>query len=829
MTAAVGGLRAARLLIGLRLRQQMNRIVSVYRHRWGAKKRTGTARKSRAGWLIGLWVGLSMVIAIAQISYNSVVNMERETRIAEARAFLQRAPAARNPDGMTRRAPRAPAPDNPGRVIGRRAGAPVASGGSARASGVIRYPGLAPGFAWPAGVIRGATFLASMAILAALFLTLASREIVRAEWELEWLVTLPLSSATLIACRITERALTNFGAMIAMAPILAVMAWRCGHTWTAPLYAIGLTLPLLFFVATVHTLVDTGLRLRLAPSRLRNLHAVVSIVSPLPLLLVISMSLPSNVLVIGWAGATPDWVSWLPGGLAVRALAATDGGAAARWFAMMAAELVVLIAAGFVLLQRQMRRGVVAVGVREAAIRRPAAPRAAAPAPPAGGLATRLFSAVQRRELRLLSRDRSFMSQTLVLPLITVGAQILLNIHTNVLAAAIDKPANLAAIAFGLAAYTLLYSAFQTLNTEGQALWILYCLPQPLESILREKAKLWAGLAILYPLAIFAVAVVLARGISLAFIGTAAVVLAGVPIFSLIATALGVFGCDPLEQDVQKRVRPSYLYIYMLLASFYAYAIYASTVWQRAALMVLTALVALALWQKARDRFPYLLDPTASPPARVSLADGLIAALMFFVLQGLIGLFELSVAGGGHTLTAGMVWIAYSGAGAVTYAVMRITFWRAGTGDVPRLLAPGFSRAMPLGAAGGAIAAAFGLAYVTAARAFDWFPAFRQAVHAPDLATMLWLGALAVIAAPICEEFIFRGLIFGGLRRSLGTAAAVLARAAIFAIVHPPASVVPVFVLGLCTAFVYARTRMLAASMITHALYNAAVIAFNGI
>jgi hypothetical protein len=815
MPAAVGGLRAARLLIRLRLRQQVNRIVSVYRHRWGSKTRTGTARKMRAGWLIGLWVGLSMLIAIGQISYNSVVNVERATRMAEARAFLQQPPAARNPPAATNRSAQVPMQGNPERLGGRTT--------RATASNVIRYPGPVPGFVWSAGVIRGASFLASMAILAALFLTLASREIVRTEWELEWLVTMPLSSATLIVCRITERAFTNFGAVIALTPIFGVMAWRCGHTWTAPLYAVALTIPLLFVVATAHTLVDTGLRLALAPSRLRNLHAVVSIVSLLPLLVVISMSLPDNVLVLGWAGATPDWVAWLPSGLAVRALAATDIGAAARWFGLMTGELAVLIAAGFLLLQRQMRRGVVSVGVREAAVRRPAG--AARPTVPASdGLAARLLSPMQRRELRLLSRDRSFMSQTLVLPLITVGVQIFLNVHTNVLATAIERPANLAAIAFGLAAYTLLYSAFQTLNTEGQALWILYCVPQPLEAVLRSKAKLWAALAIVYPLAIFAVAAALARDISLPFIGAAVVVLAGVPIFSLIATALGVFGCDPLEQDVQKRVRPTYLYIYMLLASFYAYAIYASTVWQRAALMVLTALVALALWQKARDRFPYLLDPTASPPARVSLSDGLIAALMFFVLQALIGLFELSF-GNGRTLTAGMVWIAYSGAGALTYGVMRLTYWRAGTADVPRLLAPGFSRAMLVGVAGGAAAAAFGLAYVTAARMFEWFPAFRQSAAAPDLATMLWLGALAVVAAPIFEEFVFRGLIFGGLRRMLGTAGAVLASAAIFAIVHPPASVVPVFVLGLCTAIVYARTRMLAASMITHAVYNAAVLA----
>ena len=51
---------------------------------------------------------------------------------------------------------------------------------------------------------------------------------------------------------------------------------------------------------------------------------------------------------------------------------------------------------------------------------------------------------------------------------------------------------------------------------------------------------------------------------------------------------------------VQRRVRVTYLYLYMMLGSLYAYSIYASGIWQRLTLMVLTALVAAALWQKAR-------------------------------------------------------------------------------------------------------------------------------------------------------------------------------------------------------------------------------------
>ncbi len=801
MSGAVGGLRAAALLIRLRARQQLNHLLSVYRHRFGAGKRSGTGRKARGGWLMGGLVGAFMLFGVGNLTYQSIGNMERVARQTEIRAALRSAgPVARPPDGR----------------LGRPAVQP------ARPAPLIAP---APGSVWTPGVLRGATFLASVALLAALFVTLASREILRPEWELEWLITLPLPLSTLICGRIAERAFTNGGVVIVLLPIFTIMAWRCGHVWTAPLYGIGLTAPLAVLIATVHTLFDTGLRLTLAPSRLRNLHAAISIVSPLPLIIVTAMSLPGNTMVHGWAERTPDWTAWLPAGLAVRALAATDAAASAQWLALMLAEVAAATAIGFLLLRHQMRNGVIAVGAREAG-RHPAIP--ARPAPPAvRSRGPSLLSPVQRRELRLLGRDRTFMVQTLLLPVMLVGAQLVFNVQADIFSAGVRSPANLSAVAFGLAAYTLMFSAFQTLNAEGQALWILFCVPHSIESILRQKALLWGTAATFYALAVFAAAVAEARDVSWPLAGSAVIVLVGVPIFSVIATALGVFGCDPLEQDVQKRVRVTYLYLYMLLASFYGFAIYASAFWPRVATMVLSALVALALWQKARDRFPFLLDPTAAPPARVSLADGLIAALMFFVLQALIGLFELAVTGTGRsrTLTAPMVWVAFAAGGALTYAVMRFTYWRAQTAGVPRLIGPRLGAAALWGLGGGVAAAVAGLAYIAAARAFDWFPAIRELGPVAEPATFLWIGSLAVLAAPIFEEFIFRGLIFGGLRRSLGFPAAAVASAAIFAIVHPPASVVPVFGLGLAAALVYERTRMLAGPMIVHATYNAVVVA----
>jgi membrane protease YdiL (CAAX protease family) len=108
----------------------------------------------------------------------------------------------------------------------------------------------------------------------------------------------------------------------------------------------------------------------------------------------------------------------------------------------------------------------------------------------------------------------------------------------------------------------------------------------------------------------------------------------------------------------------------------------------------------------------------------------------------------------------------------------------------------------------------------------DLFPALRGSELLGDRSIPLWVVGLAILAAPVFEEFIFRGLIFGGLRRSLGLGTATLASAAIFAIVHPPISVIPVFVMGICAALVYERTRMLAAPVLLHSIYNAGVLAF---
>jgi membrane protease YdiL (CAAX protease family) len=364
-------------------------------------------------------------------------------------------------------------------------------------------------------------------------------------------------------------------------------------------------------------------------------------------------------------------------------------------------------------------------------------------------------------------------------------------------------------------------SAFQTLNSEGGALWLLFTVPRTIESVLREKAQLWAVLALAYPLAVFIIAVIVKRHADIELVGFAAIVLLGVPIYAAIAVALGVFGCDPLAQEVRTKVRPTYVYLYMMLAGLYTYAIFASEWWQKIVVIVLSGLLSLALWQKARDELPYLLDPAASPPARVSTSDGIIAAMMFFVVQGItLAIFMAAT----HHLSGKAIVIAYSIAGATTFGLFRLVYWRSKTAGIPQIFGPGTAKALGWGIGAGLTAAAAGAVYLYALRRMDLLQDVMRE-SARELSANIWIPLLAVVAAPIFEEFIFRGLIFGGLRRSLDALPAIVASAAVFAIVHPPASMIPVFGLGLCAALAFDRTKVLLAPMIAHGIYNAVMLA----
>lgn len=667
------------------------------------------------------------------------------------------------------------------------------------------------------GLSMALTALFAIAVL----LPLAGKELATPDWDLEWLVTLPVARSTLLWGRLVERSASNLPGLFALFPAYAMIAWYSGYRWSAAPIALLATALLLPLAALLHTLTDTGVRLWLATAQLRNLQALLSLCSAPLLYMVFALAMPgASTFVMDWARGFPAWGQWLPPGVLLQAIQAPDLGRCAALAALLVVQLVTLLWLGVALMRRQLRHGVVGSGVRESG----RAPVAAAAGGSQQELRWRLpLSPVMRRELRLLARDRNFLVQTLVLPVVLVGSQLVFNGKVDTIAHFGDMPTVAAAIAFGIGVYVLMLSAFQTLNNEGSALWLLYTVPQSVERVLKEKARLWSVLALIYPLAVGALTLATAPAPTWQMLVLLLIVLAGIPIYSTIAVALGVFACDPTAVEVHRRIRPTYSYLYLLLAGFYTWSIYTSVWSQKLVVMVLSAALALALWQKARDALPYLLDPHAAPPARVSAADGLIAATGFFIAQALIALLLMT---GQPQPSLPAQTMAFGIAGLLVYALMRLIYWRSKTTGVPVIVrGTSWWPSLKVAALPAALACAVALAYLHALKLWQVpLPATPGLADALPHAR-LWMAALAVVSAPLCEEFIFRGLIYGGLRRSLPAWQAIAASAAIFAVVHPPLSMLPVFVLGCCAAWTYERSKTLLAPMLVHAAYNMALLA----
>ncbi|UCC67865.1 MAG: CPBP family intramembrane metalloprotease, partial [Armatimonadota bacterium] len=93
-----------------------------------------------------------------------------------------------------------------------------------------------------------------------------------------------------------------------------------------------------------------------------------------------------------------------------------------------------------------------------------------------------------------------------------------------------------------------------------------------------------------------------------------------------------------------------------------------------------------------------------------------------------------------------------------------------------------------------------------------------------------WRAALIVgacVILPVLEETLFRGILYGALRRRWSFAPAALASAAIFAAAHLSwVGMVPYLLLGLVFAYLYERSSSLVAPWAAHGAFNAFNLAF---
>ncbi|MEP6668996.1 MAG: CPBP family intramembrane glutamic endopeptidase [Chthoniobacter sp.] len=98
---------------------------------------------------------------------------------------------------------------------------------------------------------------------------------------------------------------------------------------------------------------------------------------------------------------------------------------------------------------------------------------------------------------------------------------------------------------------------------------------------------------------------------------------------------------------------------------------------------------------------------------------------------------------------------------------------------------------------------------------------FNKVARQHDFSAMSKILVSAVIVAPICEEFLFRGFFYGVWKRYIGPWGAGLLACLLFAAFHAHLpSFAGLFILAVCLNIAYERTGSLVVPIVMHALFN---------
>ncbi len=648
-------------------------------------------------------------------------------------------------------------------------------------------------------------------------MNMVTRELSRTDSDIEWLGTLPAPWAVLFTSKVVERGLlTMFMGILTVS--LAASASFSGHSWPVivPL-ALAFVIPLQIVAGIWQVSCEYFLRLKLSAAKLRNVQATLAFVMMVPLIMTLSPQLfnGGNVwftLAQKLPRAAFDFAPLLAARIVTESGAATFANIALFWAQIVAGALL-----GVWALQKVLRAGAVGASSQDSTRGKS---KTVAKRERAG---FNFLTPIVRREFTLLARDRNFLAQTVLMPLLMLVVQVYAQLHISDARVTDDSSTTITPfVLFFSLSFLLATSCFQIINSEGQSLWILVSAPVSLESVFREKLKLWQRYALLVALA--AITSFHAMGI-LHFdhktIVRHILTIIGIFIYSQIAMSLAIFNSNPLSDDVQKRIKISAMYFYMGLVTLYFYGLSVHSNWASFVVTFLMSVFSFAIWQEAKAYIPFMLDPITAPKSKVSLMHGIFAAMLFFILQGLIQLLTL-----GRLLSPGaQLLLDFAGAGLLTFAIMRAYFWKKRTENLPRFVGRSWPLSLGLGFALGLLG--FGIAWIYQKQmlAHHWFGVEAEDFIRPSFNEVyVFLGLLAVVAAPFAEEFIFRGLIFQGLKRNFPMLWAAVGSALIFGCVHPAASFVPVALMGLASALVYEKTKNLTASITLHAVYNACVI-----
>jgi ABC-2 type transport system permease protein len=674
-----------------------------------------------------------------------------------------------------------------------------------------------------------AVFIGILSLLFVLWIPLSvllalgfnNKDLSQVQWSFEWLYTFPVSARALFLSRLFVYSIFDQMVWWLLLPFSLFAFIATGYGWAAVPLGAGATIYLALLAGSISTVVEVMARKYLSLHRLKNVQALFTVLGTLCLLVFYAamFSTPVVDLLSRMAGASPALLAWNP-----IALSLTFGSGLTLWPRLGCVLAIAGTIPAAMLLATGASEWLTADGLVRAG-----GPYQGSRQRVEGRVYESWLKGIAAQELLLLRRDRNLLVQVLIVPLLFPAYYLFIDPHLrSVLTGSFRRAAM---VSFLVGAYSFVSSAIPLLTREHNTLWFLYSLPRSLISILLDKTIFWAALGVLYGAIVLGLLFHFSPNLHVTSWFGLLLVFYGIALYAFIASGIGILAADVFETEPRAQLKVSLLYLYFLLAAMYATIFYSISLWTTLAQMVLSTLLAVALWQKVRDSAPYLLDPTQSPPRTISLADGLVAALAFFVAQPLFqAMFQTTT-----TLPITVqITASYVMAGLIVGAAVLMVLWVQSVPDLWQqlgLIAVDKARTIRAASQGvlwGALAAAGALAYLHVLDLFPHWQVWQQDAEFTSFLTPgaqpLWIWLLLVMAAPLIEEFLFRGLIFNGLRRTTGPLLAIVGSAALFALVHPPISVIPVFGLGIAAAISLNQSGLLLAPILAHAVYNSCML-----
>ncbi|HEY4245924.1 MAG TPA: CPBP family intramembrane glutamic endopeptidase [Lacunisphaera sp.] len=434
---------------------------------------------------------------------------------------------------------------------------------------------------------------------------------------------------------------------------------------------------------------------------------------------------------------------------------------------------------------------------------------------------------LRRKELLWLLRDKGAVVQVFLVPL-TIAATQMFNFR-GLYRMTSGSWTSLCGLGIICGTYFLLVLGPRSLASEGAALWLSLTWPRGLEDLLKAKARLWSRVANFVVGGVLAVTCLLypSEWWKIALVGCGWLVFSST--LALKAVSLVTAPSSSGEPEPPNRAAQ---WIAMIGTLAFGTGV-VTGLWHIAILgIVFSSLIAVAMWQGLRTRLPFLFDRWSEPPIP---APSLLHATVGIALQ--VEFIGVTVAIASTVGGPSSLWLAravgYGLAGAVGCVIMHQFLSARGVslgdivrwpGQTPRYNLPA---SLALGAVTGVALAVLAAGYLAL---LHLIPAMRESldeatrIAATYQGQQFWIFLLAVVFAPVAEEYFFRGLLFRALDRELGDWRALVLSAAVFAIFHPPMAWVPVACLGLCTAWLFRRTRHLLPSVICHVSYNAMIL-----